>query len=94
MPKRKQTKFMLFALAIMLSWSSSTIYSTIEASQIQALNACMSIDSNLPLNHSNHPCQTSQLSNQSWWAWFKGDSRSAHFHFLDLVELLHRSALK
>lgn len=90
MMKWKQTKFKLFALALVLSWSSSTIYSSIKTNQ-QAFNTCMSIESNLPLNHSNHPCQTSQLSNQSWWAWFKGDSRSAHFHFLDFVELIQQS---
>jgi len=91
MSKWKRIKFKVFALALVFSWLSSSMYSSVETNQAQAFNTCMSIDSKLPLNHSNHPCQTSQLSNQSWWAWFKGDSRSAHFHFLDLVELLHYS---
>ncbi len=25
---------------------------------------------------------------QSWWAWLLGDSKSAQFHYLDLLELL------
>lgn len=91
MSKRKLTKFKIFALTLALSWSSSAMYSSIEKNQAQAFNVCTSINSKLPLNHSNHPCQTSQLSNQSWWSWFKGDSRSTHLHFLDLVELLHYS---
>ncbi|WP_105258137.1 hypothetical protein [Pseudoalteromonas sp. T1lg88] len=28
---------------------------------------------------------------QSWFAWFAGDSRSAQFHYLDLLELLSRN---
>ncbi|WP_105187983.1 hypothetical protein [Pseudoalteromonas sp. T1lg48] len=28
---------------------------------------------------------------QSWFSWFAGDSRSAQFHYLDLLELLSRS---
>jgi len=94
MLKRKSFKRLFFALALILSYSSSLVYNSVQSEQAQIFNACMAINSDLPVNHSNHPCQAHYLSNQSWWAWFKGGSHSAHFHFLDLVELLHQSILK
>ena len=33
----------------------------------------------------------SQCQKQSWSDWLKGESRSAQFHYLDLLELLSRS---
>ncbi|WP_018691571.1 hypothetical protein [Algicola sagamiensis] len=30
-----------------------------------------------------------QASNQSWFAWFTGSSRSFQFHFVDLFELMN-----
>jgi hypothetical protein len=59
--------------------------------QVQSLSACMTVESNLPMNHTNHPCYVSNMSNQSWLSWFAGDSKSTHLHFLDLVELIHYS---
>ncbi|MFY8273701.1 hypothetical protein AAEU32_06210 [Pseudoalteromonas sp. SSDWG2] len=38
-------------------------------------------------------CATQQ-EEQSWFAWFTGDSRSAQFHYLDLLELLSRDDSK
>ncbi|MBU1620197.1 MAG: hypothetical protein KJ556_19160 [Gammaproteobacteria bacterium] len=32
-------------------------------------------------------CQPSQ---QSWFSWLQGNSRSTQFHFVDLLELLNR----
>ena len=32
-----------------------------------------------------------QASNKSWFAWLTGNSRSAQFHYLDLLELLSDS---
>jgi len=94
MSEWKSTKLKFFVLAIAISCSSSAVYSTSELAQHEMFSACMATDSELPLNHVNHPCQSRYLSNQSWWSWFKGDSQSAHTHFLDLVELLHHTLLK
>lgn len=30
------------------------------------------------------------VSQQSWYSWFQGKSRSTQFHFVDLLELLSR----
>ena len=89
MPARKSTKYMLFAAAITIAWSSSALYQNKQNTHLSALNACIKVDSKLPLNHVNHPCQQSVSSNQSWWSWLKGDSPSSYLHFLDLIELLH-----
>ena len=35
-----------------------------------------------------------QQAKQSWFAWLTGDSRSAQFHYLDLLELLSRDDSK
>jgi hypothetical protein len=34
--------------------------------------------------------QCSPAPQQSWLAWFSGQSRSTQFHFIDLLELLNR----
>jgi hypothetical protein len=56
-----------------------------------ALEACMSITSNLPMSHVNHPCNAVYMPNKSWWAWLSGESKSTHRHFLDFIELIHYS---
>jgi len=89
MTARKPTKYVFFAAALIIAWSSSTLYYNQQQTHLAALNACLNIDSKLPVNHINHPCQRSLSSNQSWWAWLKGDSPSSYLHFLDLIELLH-----
>lgn len=35
-----------------------------------------------------------QASNKSWFSWLTGNSRSAQFHYLDLLELLSDSEKK
>lgn len=35
-------------------------------------------------------CVTVWASNQSWFSWVSGKSRSAQFHFVDFVELVYR----
>jgi hypothetical protein len=59
--------------------------------QAQSISSCMVIESNLPMNHINHPCQTAEMSSNSWLSWLSGESKSTHLHFLDLVELIHYS---
>jgi len=94
MSKWTTTKFKFFVLGFVISCLSGVIYSKTESAQHDFFSACMATDSDLPLNHINHPCQASYLSNQSWWSWLKGDSPSANAHFLDLVELIHHTLLK
>lgn len=59
--------------------------------QAQLLNSCMSVESTLPMNHTNHPCYANNMSNKSWLAWLSGKSKTTHLHFLDLAELIHYS---
>jgi len=59
--------------------------------QTQLVSPCMAVASDLPMNHSNHPCYAANMSNQSWLSWLSGESKSTHLHFLDLVELIHYS---
>ncbi len=61
------------------------------STQAQRLSTCMAVESNLPMNHTNHPCYVSNVPNQSWLSWFSGESKSTHLHFIDLVELIHYS---
>ncbi|ALO33630.1 hypothetical protein CMT41_02035 [Colwellia sp. MT41] len=75
-------------LATLVSFSQ---YSDKQTAQIQQPSLCMTVASNLPMNHVNHPCQASNMSNKSWLSWLSGDSKSTHLHFLDLVELIHYS---
>lgn len=70
----------------------STAFSEMTYShQVDLLKSCMAVESNLPMNHSSHPCSATYMSNQSWWSWVSNDSKSAHLHFLDLIELMHHS---
>lgn len=41
-------------------------------------------------NDSTYLC--SSVNSQSWFSWFKGQSRSTQFHFVDLLELINRAA--
>lgn len=59
--------------------------------QTQLLNACMAEKSNLPMNHINHPCHGTYMSNKSWLSLLSGESPSAHFFYLDLVELIQQT---
>jgi hypothetical protein len=66
-------------------------YSDEQNTQAQRLSSCMTIESNLPLNHANHPCFTSNVPSRSWLSWLSGENKSTHVHFLDLAELIHYS---
>jgi len=82
--------FLAFTLTIIASFTVNE-YSDPQNRQVQRLSSCMAIKSNLPMNHTNHPCYVSNMSNKSWISWLSGDSKSTHLHFLDLNELIHSS---
>jgi hypothetical protein len=79
-----------FALTLITLFSFNNNVDSLN-SQAQLLNSCMAVESNLPMNHTNHPCYTSSMSNQSWLSWLSGGSESTHLHFLDLIELINYS---
>lgn len=92
MTKRKATKLASFALTLTLTLTVAMNFSsTTFTDQSSLLTSCMAVESNLPMSHNNHPCNAAYMSNKSWISWFSNDSKSAHLHFLDLVELLHYS---
>ena len=92
MSKRMMTKISAFSLGFALTLAISiNVTPSIFTSQADLLASCMAIESNLPVNHSSHPCQASHMANKSWFSWLSHDSQSAHLHYLDLVELLHYS---
>jgi hypothetical protein len=55
------------------------------------VSSCLTLESNLPMNHTSHPCNAVYMPNKSWISWLSNDNNSAHLHFLDLIELLHYS---
>lgn len=92
MSKRTMTKLIAFSFTAILTITAAySIEQSASDKQANMLSACMAVESNLPISHSNHPCHATYMPNQSWWAWLSSDSKSAHFHFLDLIELLHYS---
>lgn len=85
-------KLATFSLALTLTSALTLNLSSANFNkQSELLASCMAIKSNLPMNHNNHPCNATYMSNQSWLSWLSNDNKSAHLHFLDLVELLHYS---
>jgi len=82
--------FLAFTLTIIALFTVNK-YSDKQNHQVQLLSSCMAIESSLPMNHTNHPCYVSNMSNKSWISWLLGDSKSTHLHFLDLNELIHSS---
>lgn len=99
MSKRTMTnsissKFMQVSFAFiftLITLFSVNKYSNEPITQIRLITSCIAVESNLPMNHVNHPCQTSNMSNKSWLTWLSGESKSTHLHFLNLVELIHYS---
>ncbi len=92
MSKRIMTKLATFALALTITLAVSVNLSGHTFSnQGDLLKSCMTVESNLPMNHSSHPCNAVYMQNKSWLSWVSNDNKSAHLHFLDLVELLHYS---
>ena len=92
MSKRMMTKFTAFIFALMITLVlASNIKHSAYISQTDLSQSCMTVTSTLPMNHNNHPCNATYMSNQSWWSWASSDSKSVHLHFLDLIELMHHS---
>lgn len=89
--KVKGTKRMLVASSVALF--SATTFSVITAPTTQNTQcSCPSNYSNqYAYNRAIAQCRLDNASNKSWFAWLKGDSRSAQFHYLDLLELLSHS---
>lgn len=75
---------MFLALAVTLIFTNNSLNN-----QADLLKPCMAVNSNLPISHNSHPCNSSYLVNQSWWSWASSDNKSLHLHFLNLVELMH-----
>lgn len=92
MSKRIMTKLTTFTLALTMTLAVSiNVSNTSFNNQVDLLKSCMAVESSLPINHSSHPCNAVYMSNKSWVSWLSNDNKSAHLHFLDLVELLHYS---
>jgi len=92
MSKRNMTKLTTFSFALTITLTLAfTFNNTNFNNQAGLLTSCMAVESSLPANHSSHPCNTVHMSNKRWISWLSNDNRSAHLHFLDLVELLHYS---
>ena len=92
MSKRITTKLTAFTLAFTLTLAVAINFGAFNFNnQADSVKSCMTVESNLPINHSNHPCSADYRPNKSWVAWLSNDNKSAHLHFLDLVELLHYS---
>ena len=87
--KLKQLSFaFILTLVFLFSLNKQTDQQNLQA---QHLKFCMAVQSNLPMNHINHPCYINNMSNKSWISWLSGESKSTHLHFLDFVELIHYS---
>lgn len=84
----KLTFAFIFTFVMLFSLSK---YNAQQNFKIQLLSSCKTLETKLPMNHVNHPCQASGMSNKTWLSWLSGDSKSTHLHFLDLAELLHYS---
>lgn len=92
MSKRIMTKLKTFTLTLVITLAVTVnLNITNFNNQSDLLTSCMAVESNLPMSHSNHPCSATYMSNKSWISWISNDNKSAHLHFLDLVELLHYS---
>ncbi len=92
MSKRIMTKLTAFSLSLTITLA---VFANFDVDtynvQSNSLKSCMAAKSNLPINHSAHPCTSVYMQNKSWLSWLSNDNKSAHLHFLDLVELLHYS---
>tara|TARA_B100000700_G_scaffold161964_1_gene179324 strand:+ start:8158 stop:8469 length:312 start_codon:yes stop_codon:yes gene_type:complete len=84
----KTRTLLVAAAALGVTVAAFSINSSVQAQQV-ALEQCQcngsastyDIDMKQACNHQ---------AQQSWFAWLTGDSRSAQFHYLDLLELLTR----
>ncbi len=85
--KIKGSKRILIASS-MIVFSAST-FSFL--SYTNSANSICSCPNNYYQAQISNVAQCQPESNKSWFAWLKGDSRSAQFHYLDLLELLSGS---
>jgi len=92
MPARKSIKIKLFVMVLIIFIASVLFYQH-KQHQLAQIQYYLSSNHLLAINPINYPCQKIIASNQSWWAWLKGESPSSYFHFLDLIELLHSKGL-
>jgi len=92
MSKRIMTKLTTFFIALTVTLAVTINFSNAQLNnQASLLQSCMAVESNLPMNHSAHPCNAAYMPNKSWISWLSNDNKSVHFHYLDFVELLHYS---
>ncbi|MEO2267867.1 hypothetical protein [Pseudoalteromonas pernae] len=69
-------------------------YSIQGNSSANTTSSCECSVSNVSYQSEHNVQCGNQQAKQSWLAWFTGDSRSAQFHYLDLLELLSRDDSK
>lgn len=87
----KGIKRAAFASSVVL-FSASTFSLLTSSSNQDVSCACPSnYENTYTYNRAIAQCRLNTDSNKSWFAWLKGDSRSAQFHYLDLLELLSDS---
>jgi len=55
--------------------------------ELSSANTCIHKEQTSAINHSVNRCIQIE-EDSSWASWLTGDSRSAQFHYLDLLELL------
>jgi len=88
MSKQIMTKFNIFAFGVFLILALNKVNTDNRAHLTQLHESCMAVKSNLPMNHTRHPCSHLKTSNQSIWSWLSSDNQSAHLQYLDWVDLL------
>tara|TARA_B110000238_G_scaffold179403_1_gene202648 strand:- start:1445 stop:1744 length:300 start_codon:yes stop_codon:yes gene_type:complete len=88
MSKHITTKLNVFAFIIVLILILNKIDNNNQPHLEQLSKACMTVKSNLPINHTGHPYNNLYVSNLSLWSWLSSDNQSTHLHFLESVELI------
>ncbi|MFD2096658.1 hypothetical protein ACFSJ3_11740 [Corallincola platygyrae] len=89
-------KYLLSAVLVVAA-SSGVAVNYHSAPSLGEACACdmdsVAFDPSLPTSHPANRCSLqNKASNESWWAWLAGDSRSAEYHFIDLLELISSSS--
>lgn len=87
----KSKKLFTFASSALLVVVAFANLSEPRESEFCSCSAGMTFATDLPMSHPINRCASSQVSEVSWSSWFKGQSKSYQFHFLDLLELLSRN---
>jgi len=82
-PQRlKASKYSVFLSVFLLLLIGNELYLN-----NKQLDSCLTTSTE---HENNSHCRPAYLANKNWLAWFSGGSQSAHFHFLDLIELLYQ----